>query len=238
MSKKKQKKEWKDLNLFEKAIAVVIVGFIAVAIVMGLSGAFDDDKEVSKSDNEVKSESVNEDEEVKTEKKEKDKKDMNKEMEKEKNKEEKIYSLGFDAVDFKDKFNSFSKEIGSPFNIDEINVTEGEVQNVASIILTDNVGMNLTINKADNSVREVVVIGQGDGSEESGYDIMLAMGTVISVTNPSLDEEGRGNVLRELGLMEGLPDEQVKYVEGDVRYTLSADDVIGVMFIANNKDDN
>lgn len=159
-------------------------------------------------------------------------------VEDEKEEKEEIYSLGFNAKEFKKKFNNFSKEIQSPFVINKIEVTDGEVQDVASIILTDHIAINLAINKADNSVREIIMIGQGDGTEESGYDLLLVIGTIISITNESLDEDGRGDVLRTLGLTEGLSDEKVQHVEGDIRYTLSADEQVGIIFIADNKDDN
>lgn len=57
---KKQKKEWKDLNVFEKVVGVVAVGFIIVAIAMGVSGAFDDKpKEVKKVDKQEQQEQEN-----------------------------------------------------------------------------------------------------------------------------------------------------------------------------------
>ncbi|GIN93299.1 hypothetical protein J22TS1_43500 [Siminovitchia terrae] len=147
-------------------------------------------------------------------------------------------SIGVNPKKFRERFNSFSKEIESPFSIGDIEAKKGKVQDVAMIMLNDNIAINLSINKKDGTVRDLVMFSQGDGSQKSGYDILLVIGTLVSVTNPKLNEDGRADVLRGLGLNKGLPTDKVVYIEGNIRYTLSSTAGIGIMFTAGNKDDD
>lgn len=141
------------------------------------------------------------------------------------------------AYEFKKRFNSFSEKIESPFRINEITFDYGEEQNTSTIMLTDLIAINLIMNIDDNSIREIVVVAQGDGSKKSGYDILLTIGTVISITNQHLDESGRAKVLSELGLTKGLPKKATHKTVGNIRYTLSHSKDIAIVFTANNKKD-
>lgn len=158
-----------------------------------------------------------------------------------KKKEDKLkaQSLGYDLDGFAILFNIASQEFESSFQIDNLSVTDGEVQDVATIMLNDYIAMNLSINKEDKSVRDILMIGQGDGTAASGLDIMVTIGTIITATNPDLTPDERGDVLNELGLMDeaGLSDEQQSAVRNGVKYTFESSDLIGIMFTAGNSDD-
>ncbi|MED4172360.1 hypothetical protein P4631_07845 [Halalkalibacterium halodurans] len=145
--------------------------------------------------------------------------------------------IRFTVEEFENRFNDVSKAFGSPFHIDDIKIKIGKVQDVGMIKLNDHMAINLTIRK-DGTVRDFVMIAQGDGSQKSGYDILLIIATLIAVTNPMLSEDGRANVLRGLGLNKRLPTDKVIHIEGDIRYTLSSSVGIGIMFTASDKDDN
>lgn len=146
----------------------------------------------------------------------------------------KVKSLGFNVNNFKSKFNSFSKSIGSPFNIENIEIEKGEKQNTATIMLTDLIAINLFMNK-ENIVNEIIVIAQGDKSQKSGYDIMLAIGSIISITSPQLNESGRAEVLKSLGLNKGIPKKAVHTVD-NIRYDLVYNHNVAIVFTASHKD--
>ncbi|WP_144461794.1 hypothetical protein [Siminovitchia fortis] len=225
MSKeKKPKKEWKDLSKKEKVIGIAGTIFIVIAIIAGMSGAFNNKEALPVSTNDTK-----EVDKVKEAKKEKAKEDKPK---------EKVYSLGFDAEGFKKRFNDVSKEYGSPFHIDSIEVKDGEIQDVATIMLNDLIAINLNINKKDGSIRDLTLIGQGDGTEGSGMDIMLGIGSIVSTLNPELDQDGRANVLKGLGLDKGMPEDATEYTEGNIKYSFVYVEGAGVTFSASNKNDN
>lgn len=146
----------------------------------------------------------------------------------------KVKSLDFNADDFKSKFNSFSKSIGSPFKIKGIEITKGEKQNTATIMLTDLIAINLFMDR-ENIVKEIIVIAKGDNTTKSGYDIMLAIGSIISITNPQLNEKGRADALKSLGLNKGIPD-KANLTIGDIRYDLVHNNKVAFIFTANHKD--
>ncbi len=148
-----------------------------------------------------------------------------------------MFSVGLDVEDFEFQFNKLSLEVGSPFFIEEISIEEGEKQNTATILLNDLIAINLIINKSDTSIREVVMIAKGNNTWESGHNIMLTIGTIVAVTNPHLDETERGQALKDLGLLEGLPKKPVSHIIGDTRYTISHNINVAIFFIANNKKD-
>lgn len=158
---------------------------------------------------------------------------------KEKEDKLKVQSLGYNIEGFAKLFNIASQEFESSFHIDNPSITDGEIQDVATIMLNDYIAMNVSINKEDKSVRDILMIGQGDGTVASGLDIMVTIGTIITATNPDLTPDERGDVLNELGLMDeaGLSDEQKSAVRNGIKYTLESSDQIGIMFTAGNSDD-
>ncbi|MED4401341.1 hypothetical protein ABET41_08085 [Metabacillus fastidiosus] len=147
-------------------------------------------------------------------------------------------TLGFKPNDLKDRFNAITDEFKmDSFRINELKVEKGEVQDVAQVKLTENIVLNITINKADGSVRDVSMLAGGDGTRESGTDILLTIGMLITSTNLDLSADERGKVLEDLGLM----DENVdilnidkETVRNNVKYHLMGSEQIGFMFSAGD----
>jgi len=87
--------------------------------------------------------------------------------------------------DFKEAFNKYSASNSLGFEIDELKVTEGEVQNTFQYMITGHLGLIGTVNKADGSVKEINMIGSGDGTTRSATNILLCMGAIIGTVDPA-----------------------------------------------------
>ncbi|WP_339166080.1 hypothetical protein MKX75_16790 [Paenibacillus sp. FSL R5-0341] len=151
-------------------------------------------------------------------------------------------SLGMTPEEFRKSFNKRATEIGnSKLKIGKkLEVQTGAVQDVFQYMITDYIGITGSINKADGSVRDVTMIGQGDGTVTSGADIVLAMGLVILSVNPDLPASSVANVLSDMNILdEGVDwstvDESTE-IDG-IRYSVLGSETIGIMFSASDVND-
>jgi energy-coupling factor transporter transmembrane protein EcfT len=153
----------------------------------------------------------------------------------------KIYSFGFDSTEFSKRFNNSAKEFESNFRINNINIEDGTVYNTFQVMLNDNIGIIGTINKEDNSLREISALMRGDGTAQSGLDIMLTIGMLISVSNPDLLPDDRGNILKDLGLLDKNVD--INNLDGStirngIKYGIMSSQELGIMFFISNANEN
>ncbi|WP_340398566.1 hypothetical protein [Paenibacillus sp. FSL H8-0079] len=164
------------------------------------------------------------------------------EEKKEEKKVEILGSLDMTPEEFRKSFNKRAMEIGNPkLKIGKkLEVQTGAVQDVFQYMITDYIGITGSINKADGSVRDVTMIGQGDGTVTSGADIVLAMGLVILSVNPDLPASSVANVLSDMNILdEGVDwstvDESTE-IDG-IRYSVLGSETIGIMFSASDAKD-
>ncbi|WP_339234568.1 hypothetical protein MKX40_17765 [Paenibacillus sp. FSL R5-0517] len=151
-------------------------------------------------------------------------------------------SLGMTPDEFRKSFNKRADELGNPkLKIGKkLEIEEGPVQNVFQYMTTDYIGITGSVNKVDGSLRDVMMIGQGNGTLSSGADIIISIGLVILGTNPDIPTSAVGDIMKDLGVIdEGVDwttiDESTE-VNG-VRYTLTGSDVLGIMFSASDAND-
>ncbi|MEC2074578.1 hypothetical protein [Metabacillus fastidiosus] len=146
-------------------------------------------------------------------------------------------TLGIDPNEFKKRFNSAADEFQANFYINDLKINKGEVQDIAQVKLNDNIFLNITVNKADGSIRDVGMIAKGDGTSKSGTDIIFTMGILITSTNPSLTPDERGDVLKDLGLMDqgvDILNIDKETVRNNIKYHLMGSEQIGIMFSAGD----
>jgi hypothetical protein len=180
-------------------------------------------------------------EDVKTDKQETEKDTPEKvEEKKEESKEEPLYDIAMTSDEFETKYNEFTAtQLGQPDKKIDINVENGEVQDVFQHQINPNVYIQGSVHKKTGMVRDVTVIGSGFEDTNQSFDFIMAVGTIVGITNPTLSADERGNVLmKELDFENTVTNRSKKsVVKNGVEYTLSADDVIGVWFIASNPED-
>lgn len=149
----------------------------------------------------------------------------------------KATTLGYGLDELQKRFNAAATEFQSDFKVNSLQETEGEFQNTYQYQFTNRLGLLGTINKDNHLIKEVTILGQGDGTLKSGMDLMASMGIVIAATNPEISKDDRGNILKELGLLDkstDINDIDKSTVRNNVRYHIMSIPSVGIMFIASN----
>ena len=108
-------------------------------------------------------------------------------------------SLDWDQADFENRFNSFIAENQLAITPLAGQIEEGEVQNTLSYDLTPHSSMVAMVNKDTSKIKDIMMIGAGDGSEDSGLNIMVSLGSLIAAADPTLSAQDRGAIMKELG---------------------------------------
>jgi hypothetical protein len=146
--------------------------------------------------------------------------------------------IGMDVEGFRKAFNSTAKNLNLiDMTLGKLKVQDGAVQDVFTYKISDYVYLQGSINKSDGSVREVTMVGAGDGTAQSGTDILVTIGLLIASTNPDLTTEERAGVLQDLGLLsEGVDISQINQStkRNGIKYTIKGSKELGVWFIASD----
>lgn len=151
-------------------------------------------------------------------------------------------TLGMTPEEFRKSFNKRADELNnSKLKIGKkLNIETGPAQDVFQYMTTDYIGIAGSVNKADGSLRDVMMIGQGNGTLSSGTDLVLTIGLIILATNPDLPSKAVGNVLDDLGILnEGVDWTTVNESTelNGIRYRITGSDAIGIMFSASDAND-
>ncbi|GGN96374.1 hypothetical protein [Saccharibacillus kuerlensis] len=149
-------------------------------------------------------------------------------------------TLGMTTEEFRTAFNNRVDQLGASITIDNLEVKEGEVQDVFQYMFTEDLAMTGTVNKADGSVRDVLLLTQGK-TEESSSNFLIIMGLLMMTTNPDAESNFAQTVSNELGLF----DDGVNFstidnttVQAGVKYHIQGSPQIGLMFSAGDPNDN
>lgn len=150
------------------------------------------------------------------------------------------YVLIENLDEFKNRFNELSTEMDLNLKITGLSVTDGAVNNTFKYMLTDYIGIVGQLNKDDNSIRSLLLTAHGDGTAESGVNIVATIGCLINCANPELTAKGRGNILKHLGLFDEDADfnnlDRHTIVNG-VKYSISSNKIMGLLFSINRSVD-
>lgn len=126
--------------------------------------------------------------------------------------------LGFDAQDYMSRFRVQASKMN--LAITDEKYLSGE----ANDSIEANVGccayLEITTTKTNPAkvVEVIVSLGGGDGSTAAAAQKLLALATLIMTTQPGKDSSFRGQILRDLGFMDGKLPVESKTVRGDYRY--------------------
>ena len=106
-------------------------------------------------------------------------------------------------------------------------------------MFTEHLGIIGTVNKSDGSVKEVMMLGTGDGTYKSGGDIILCMLAIIASVDPKMAADKRIDILKDLGFLGGddvdLTNLSGKTERNGIKYFISSSSVTGLMFGASRK---
>lgn len=154
--------------------------------------------------------------------------------------ENELYNIGYTPNDFRAIFNNKSRELDAGFALPRLNVEKGAVQDGFRHSLTNNLVIMGTVHKKDGMVRSVSVLGSGDGTIESGANIILAMVVLISTINPELNPDQRGEILKNLGVFDNktdIMDLNKETTKHGIRYSIVSSEMFGIIFSASNVND-
>ncbi len=142
-----------------------------------------------------------------------------------------------DIYTFKNRFNKYCRKSKSSLRIKNITIQIGEVNNTFQYMFNDHIGLIGTLNKKDNSLKEITMIGQGNGNLDSATNILITMGGIISCITPTIKPSGRGKILREIGFFNDNVDInnlEANTKRGDIKYWINSSKYLGIMFGASN----
>ncbi|MGO0062842.1 hypothetical protein ACTID9_22935 [Brevibacillus fluminis] len=146
-------------------------------------------------------------------------------------------TIGMNPEQFQKAFNKVAKDNKIDLKISKITVEKGDAQDTFQYKFTKNLALLGTVNKKDGSIRDITLLGTGDGSFKSGADIMLGISLMIASTNPELPPDERGAVLEDLGLIGGeggimgLHNETIR---NGMKYTIMTSEQLGIWFIVGD----
>lgn len=149
-------------------------------------------------------------------------------------------NIGLTAEQFIERFNASSRSVNSPLIIGTPEISKGDVYDAFQYGFSDHLALVGTINKKDNSLREVNIIAQPSSNPSENMNIVLSFGTIIMTVSPELTPDGRNNIMRELGLLNANADLSKlnkSTTSGKIKYHVRFLETMGFMFSASNVND-
>ena len=135
--------------------------------------------------------------------------------------------------DFEANYNNFIQTENIPLSpLAKGTVKTGAIKDTIMYMPQNTIALNATVNKEDGLINGVTFIGVPDGSDQSGLEVIMGMGTVAAAMDPSLTADQRGQIFEGLGLLSedvDLTDHEAEYSINGFTYHLVANDLMGLM---------
>jgi len=136
--------------------------------------------------------------------------------------------------DFEQRFNAFSEETAAGIlpNLVAGEIQNGDVQDTITYEVGNSVAISASIKKETGLINYLTFIGVPDGSEMATMQILTGLGSTIATVDPTLTPDERGQVLRDLGLMDedfNILDHEQETWKNDINYHISTSDVTGIL---------
>lgn len=106
---------------------------------------------------------------------------------------------------FRQRFNSFLQEATSSLVVRQVTIHEGKPSDPGKAFeyaFSDHLYVVGGLNKKDNSVRTLSIALENTDSATDIGDFLVTILATIATTNPELKPEERGDILKEIGLMD------------------------------------
>lgn len=142
-------------------------------------------------------------------------------------------SLGITPEEFRKSFNSIVGQINTDWMLAELDIEQGDVNNTFKRMLSKNIGVVGTVNKADGSLREIMVMASGstDPAENlKAITVILAVSQSINSGTPKEENSKAVSDMVQTALKDIKTGKPVEKNVGNLRYTASASEYIGLMF--------
>lgn len=144
--------------------------------------------------------------------------------------------------EFTNTFNQYCASHELDFRINSLKIKEGEAYDVFTYSLTDDLALSGSIIKSTGGVKEVTMLGSGDGTYTSGGNIILCMIAIIATVDPTIPAESRGKILRKLKMF-GDKSVDITHMSQEtimngIKYSIYSNPKIGFWFIASTDTDS
>lgn len=221
---------WKHRR-YSKNARVVLSIFFGIIFLIALRNNVFNNKQDTKANSTVAEQKQDvKKEEVKEEPKQEDVK--TKEVEKP------TYKILNSTDEVKENFNNAAEKLNVNFRINNLSVESGDKQNVFKYMINDHIGLVGSVNKKDNTLRSLIMTAQGDGTSESGANMLIATGILVSTIEPSITNDARKQLLKDLGIPSELKNGFSRTIEHNgLKYFVSLDNNIGLSFAIDNAED-
>ncbi|AIQ59663.1 hypothetical protein [Paenibacillus borealis] len=150
-------------------------------------------------------------------------------------------TIGMTPEEFRKEFNARADSMESKLKISKkLTVEDGLAQDTFQYMFNDFLGITGSVNKADGSIRDIMMIGRGDGTSASGANIIVVMGLVILAVNPDIESTEVGSIITDLKVLEDgvdLAKIDESTVRNGIRYHVQGSNELGLMFSAGDAND-
>ncbi|MEK5162017.1 hypothetical protein NYE69_06700 [Paenibacillus sp. FSL R5-0527] len=146
-----------------------------------------------------------------------------------------------------DEFKENYQNAVTKYSLDRFSIKDMEAKEETAgggtfnYLLNNNIALSGTYNESKN-IEIISLLVEGDGTEETGQDIMVSMGLFLMGTNPTLETTDTEDILREIGLDGSDPNKIIdgtSTVKSGIRYTMKlVNDTKVVMLTATNANDS
>lgn len=142
-------------------------------------------------------------------------------------------TLEISVDEFRENFDAVAGEFELTYRSNkDAEIVDGDVYDTQPLITaSDHVNALATLTKGGDIVA-LNLVGSGDGTQESGFEILASIGAMIGAVEPNFTAGERGEILAELGILdEGGISVGLKQVEnGGILYSFNKTEDIGIMF--------
>ncbi|MCP1226680.1 hypothetical protein [Sebaldella sp. S0638] len=150
-------------------------------------------------------------------------------------KEEQEKEFGLNPAQVKDNFKKFNNSLGDQkLKISNEKSEKAEI-NTDMFCASEHVCYIITSSPKTGKATGITMIGSGDGSTQSGFNIIMGVGGIISMADVNTTKEDRGNLLEGLKLIGDSKSDLKKsrdFVYKNVKYSWNFSEQIGVMLSA------
>lgn len=158
--------------------------------------------------------------------------------------ETKIHGISTSPNTLKDKINAFFSSISQSNLITDVELAPGD-ENRVNDIYNAKLGhgisetlLQMTTPKGKNTVIRLMAISRPTSDKES-TNFILITGSIIGTLSPNLSKEERAALISELmNNPNGGLNKEKTVVRGDISYWFTASELTGILFYAENKNDN
>ncbi len=154
-----------------------------------------------------------------------------------KSKQVSLAGLGMSLKELQQRFNNVSKTCGFTLQISHVKLSHTNGGNTFESKITDNISLDGQTDNVNADIRRVVLKGKGNGTVQSGAELVASDGVLIASVDPTLSPDDRGQLLKDLGLLDTNTD--IHHLNNTVirngkEYTLVSSDAAPFVLTVSN----